>query len=175
MVFSFPQIMTHTFSQFPPHAKVWVYAANRALDSQEVLAIQSKLDAFTQSWTAHEMPMNALGQVLHNQIVVIALDETQHSISGCGIDKSVKLMKDLGTAFQVNFFDRMQVLVKSSDGLQTHTKQSLQAAIEAGEVDENTLVLNPIVSNLGDFLNKGFVKLSHFWLAPQLKFLVQAK
>lgn len=175
MVFSFPQIMTHTFSQFPPHAKIWVYAADRALSFEAVLAIQSQVNAFTQSWTAHEMPMKALGQVLFNQIVVIALDETQHSISGCGIDKSVKLMKDLGEQWQVNFFDRMMVLVKVGDELQTFTKQSLQMAIESGDIDENTLVWNPVVSNLDDFLNKGFVKLSHFWMAPQLKFLVQAK
>jgi hypothetical protein len=168
-------MITQVFSKFPPEAKLWVYAANRTLSSQEVLLIQSSLDDFTQSWTAHEMPMNAGAQVLYNQLVVIALDETQHGVSGCGIDKSVKLMKDLGAQYGLDFFDRMLVLVKSGDALETFHKQSLQTALDHGLFDENTLVWNPVLTNLGDFLNKGFVKLSEFWMAPQLKFLVHAK
>jgi hypothetical protein len=167
--------MIQTFSQFPPESKIWVYAANRTLTTQEVLAVETSLQVFTQSWTAHEMPMRAASVVLYNQIVVIALDETQHSISGCGIDKSVKLMKDLGEQLKVNFFNRMQVLCLFSETLQIFDKHSLQLAINAGEVDANTQVWNPVVANLGEFLNKGFVKLSDFWMAPQLQFLVQAK
>jgi hypothetical protein len=167
--------MIQTFSQFPPESKIWVYAANRTLTTQEVLAVETSLQVFTQSWTAHEMQMRAASVVLYNQIVVIALDETQHSISGCGIDKSVKLMKDLGEQLKVNFFNRMQVLCLSSETLQIFDKNSLQLAINAGEVDANTQVWNPVVANLGEFLNKGFVKLSDFWMAPQLQFLVQAK
>ena len=173
MVFSLPHMMIQTFSQFPPESKIWVYAAHRALSALEVLAIESRLQGFTQSWTAHEMPMRAAAVVLYNQIVVIALDETQHSISGCGIDKSVKLMKDLGEQLEVDFFNRMQVLCLLNENLQTFDKQSLQLAINASEVDANTQVWNPVVANLGEFLNKGFVKLSDFWMAPQLHFLVQ--
>jgi hypothetical protein len=167
--------MIQTFSQFPPESKIWVYAANRTLTTQEVLAVETSLQVFAQSWTAHEMQMRAASVVLYNQIVVIALDETQHSISGCGIDKSVKLMKDLGEQLKVNFFNRMQVLCLFSGTLQIFDKNSLQLAINAGEVDANTQVWNPVVANLGEFLNKGFVKLSDFWMAPQLQFLVQAK
>jgi hypothetical protein len=167
--------MIQTFSQFPPESKIWVYAANRTLTTQEVLSVETSLQVFTQSWTAHEMQMRAASVVLYNQIVVIALDETQHSISGCGIDKSVKLMKDLGEQLKVNFFNRMQVLCLYSETLQIFDKNSLQLAINAGEVDANTQVWNPVVANLGEFLNKGFVKLSDFWMAPQLQFLVQAK
>lgn len=167
--------MIQTFSQFPLESKIWVYAADRALATQEVLEVETKLQLFTQSWTAHEMQMRAASVVLYNQIVVIALDETQHSISGCGIDKSVKLMKDLGEQLKVNFFNRMQVLCLYSEILKTFDKNSLQLAINAGEVDANTHVWNSIVVNLGEFLNKGFVKLSDFWMAPQLQFLVQTK
>lgn len=167
--------MTHEFSKFPPESKLWVYAANRALSSQEVLLIQSSLDDFIKTWTAHEMPMNAVARVLYNQLIVIALDETQFAVSGCGIDKSVKLMKDLGAQHGIDFFDRMLVLVKSGDGLETFHKQSLQMALDQGLFDENTMVFNPVASNLGDFLNKAFVKLSEFWMAPQLKFLIQGK
>jgi len=106
---------------------------------------------------------------------VLALDETQYSVSGCGIDKSVKLIKELGEQLQIQFFDRMILLVQSGDNIETYNKQNLQAALDEGTINENTLVWNPVVTNLGEFLNKGFVKLSDFWMAPQLKFLVQTK
>lgn len=163
-----------TFSQLPSHARIWVYGSNRKFTSDESLAIQEKLNGFTASWTSHDMPMKAESIVLYNQVVVIALDEQVNSISGCGIDKSVQVMKDLGTAFQANFFDRMLVYVRTENDLKAYTKAALQEAINLGEVDEDSLVLNSLVRNLGEFEQSGFVRLSTFWMAPQLKFLVRA-
>lgn len=165
--------MTHSLSQFPASSKIWMYASERPLEKSEEAFVQEQLQLFTKSWTAHEMPMNAQGFIFFNQIVLIALDETVNSISGCGIDKSVKLMKDLGEKLQINFFDRMLVLVKDGEQLHKYNKQSLQVALNAGKLNEDSLVWNPTCNTVGDFLNKSFVKMSEFWMAPQLKFLVQ--
>ncbi|MCG9880524.1 MAG: hypothetical protein MH472_07995 [Bacteroidia bacterium] len=165
--------MTHSLSQFPALSKVWVYAADRTLENTEVEFAHEQLQAFVKSWTAHEMPMDAQTFIFHNQIIVIALNESVHTISGCGIDKSVKLMKELGEKLQINFFDRMLILIKEGEQLHKYTKQSLQESLDAGKLNEDSLVWNPTCTNVGDFLSKSFVKLSDFWMAPQLKFLVQ--
>jgi len=162
-----------TFSNIASNARVWVYGSNRKFTPSESMTIQDKLDNFTASWSSHDMPMKAEGAILFNQLIIIALDERVNSISGCGIDKSVQLMKDLGAMYQINFFDRLLIFTNMGLDLKAFDKKSLQAAIDAGEVSEDTLVLNPILKDLGDFNQNGFVPLSTFWMAPQLNFLVQ--
>jgi|LakMenEpi03Aug12_release.lakeMendotaPanAssembly.Ray.scaffolds.fasta_scaffold319090_2 hypothetical protein len=163
-----------TFSQLPSHARVWVYGSDKKFTANESLAIQEKLNAFTAAWSSHDMPMKADAAVLYNQVVLIALDEQVNSISGCGIDKSVQLMKDLGLAFQTNFFDRLLIFALEGQELKMYTKASLQEALNSGSLNEDTLVLNTLVKSLGEFEQDGFVRLSTFWMAPQLKFSVRA-
>jgi hypothetical protein len=159
-------------STLPSHARIWVYAADRNLSVSEAAEIQQAIRLFTSSWTAHDIPLEAGGEILFNQLVLFAVNEQTHPISGCGIDKSVKIIKDLGEKLNLNFFNRMQVLVLKGDTLETHTKASLQAAISNGSLDQDTLVFNPLVQTKGEFEEKGFVPLSTFWMASQLNFAV---
>ena len=158
----------------PATSKIWLYAADRSFGQEEREAIQQKLDGFTNTWSSHEMPMQAMTTVLYHRIVVIALNEAFNAVSGCGIDKSVSLIKELGEAMNCNFFNRMQVLVLENEELTAYNKESLQNALDQGTINEDSLVFNPMVQNLGELNQNGFVKLQAFWMAPQLKFAVQS-
>jgi hypothetical protein len=160
-------------SKLPANSRVWIYTADRTLTESEVSEIQMKLDAFTQSWTAHDVQLQAGTSILWNQVVLIAVNEAFHGISGCGIDKSVKVMKDLGEAYQINFFNRFLALVKSGESLLTFNKNDLQQAIDKGEVDEDSLVLNSLVQTFGQFAENNFISIHSFWMAPQLNFSVE--
>ncbi len=162
-----------TFLNLPDNCRLWMYAANRALNEQEEAEMGKALEAFTSQWTSHDMPLQGKASILHQRVVLIAVNEAVHSVSGCGIDKSVKLMKDLGAQYGIDFFNRLQILVKQDNALVGYTKEQLQQAIDQGEVDEETLVLNPMPQSLGEFKQKGWVPLQQFWMAPQLKFSVK--
>lgn len=159
-------------SKLPADSRLWIYTADRALNPQEIGEMEQKLAAFTNQWTAHEVQLQAGASILWNQVVVIAVNEAFHGISGCGIDKSVKLMKDFGSAFTIDFFNRFIALVKSGDKMLTLNKLGLQQAIDSGEIDENSLVLNPLAQTIEQFCANNFVPLHSFWMAPQLKFPV---
>jgi len=158
----------------PATSKIWLYTADRSFGQEEREAIQQKLDGFTKTWSSHEMPMQAIAAVIYHRIVVIALNEAFNAVSGCGIDKSVSLIKELGEAMNCNFFNRMQVLVLENEELTAYNKESLQNALDQGTINEDTLVFNPMVQNLGELNQNGFVKLQAFWMAPQLMFAVQS-
>jgi len=160
-------------SNLPANARLWIYIADRAFSNTEIDQVQLKLNTFTNSWTAHEVQLQAGASILWNQVVVIAVNEAFHGISGCGIDKSVQLMKDLGKELQVNFFNRFLAFVKLGDTYVTLDKLGLQQAIDKGEVDENSLVLNPLAQTIGQFAENNFIPLHSFWMAPQLKFSVE--
>lgn len=157
----------------PDQSRLWMYAANREMNFEECQEINKALQNFTQHWTSHDMPIQAGAVIWYNRIILIAANESFQSVSGCGIDKSVKLMKDLGAQFGIDFFNRLQILVKQNNGLTGYTKDGLQKALDTDELNEQSLVFNPMVQTLGDFREKGFVPLHQFWMAKQLKFAVK--
>jgi hypothetical protein len=158
------------FSTLPLSSKLWVYASNRNLSEQEVIEIQQKLTQFTRNWTSHEMPLQAESAVFYNRIVLIAVNEDAHAVGGCGIDKSVQVIKSIGATHQINFFDRLMVLVQNEKEIVSYNKATLQEAINHGLVNKESRVFNPMVQSIGEFNQMGFVALQDFWMAPQLTF-----
>jgi hypothetical protein len=89
----------------------------------------------------------ASGSVLMNQLVVLAVDQDVMNASGCSIDSSVRLMKQLGTELKVDFFNRLFVLIsKESEIKRVHFQDLNQYA--------DWKLLNPMVSSLEEVRNR---------------------
>ena len=95
----------------PDESRVWTYLCNRILNDQEANLIEGQIKKFTRSWKAHQKPLSANGQLLYNQYIVLAVDESVEPISGCSIDSSVHLVKTIENHLEVDFFNRLNVLV----------------------------------------------------------------
>jgi len=95
----------------PDESRVWTYLCNRILNDQEANLIEGQIEKFTRSWKAHQKPLSANGQLLYNQYIVLAVDESVEPISGCSIDSSVHLVKTIENHLEVDFFNRLNVLV----------------------------------------------------------------
>ncbi len=108
---------SNSFSNFPDDSEVWIYAADRFIDSNEVAILQENLSAFTEEWKTHGKSLRAEAKVFDNVFVVFATDIHAGSASGCSIDTSVRLMKQLGSSLNIDFFNRLKVLVRSDDQL----------------------------------------------------------
>ena len=102
------------FPEMPDESRVWTYLCNRILNDQEANLIEGQIKKFTRSWKAHQKPLSANGQLLYNQYIVLAVDESVEPISGCSIDSSVHLVKTIENHLEVEFFIRLNVLVLKS-------------------------------------------------------------
>lgn len=100
------------FPNLPGSSRVWTYLCNRALSSKEVNEVQLELNLFTKSWKAHQKQLNASANIIYDQYVVFAVDESAAEITGCSIDASVHFMKTLQEKISADFFNRMNVLVR---------------------------------------------------------------
>jgi len=138
-------------SNLSPSSKVWVYKSSRELTQSEQELIHKELDIFIPQWASHGNSLFGGGKVVDNWFVVLAVDETQTAASGCSIDTSVQFMKALGKELNVDFFNRLQVLIER-DG----EKQQVHFT-EIGSYPE-AKIYNPLVSNLEE--------LESNWLIP---------
>lgn len=137
------QIYNMFFPQFRATSKVWVYTADRVLTTSEQEEIAKELKSFISSWATHGDELYGDSVIHENRFVILAVDESSVTASGCSIDTSVKFIKELGNKIGVNFFDRMNLIVERDN-----TFKSVHISDLKEYMDWN--VFNPMVSNLKD-------------------------
>lgn len=125
----------------PAESRVWIYLCNRPLNEAEVNAVQGEINKFTSGWKAHQKPLAAKGTILFDQYVVLAVNESFEAISGCSIDSSVHFMKRIGSHLNVDFFNRLNVLIEENDAQEMIGYHDL-------EDHKGAFVFNPRIENL---------------------------
>lgn len=103
------------FEQLSSDSKVWVYQANRPFSELEKGQISDRFKDFVASWAAHGSKLLADATIIDNYFVVLSVDEKVAMASGCSIDSSVKFIKEIGAQFNIDFFNRLK-LVLEKDG-----------------------------------------------------------
>ena len=150
-------------NDLPSHSKVWVYQANRKLNSEEKSLIESKSNLFLESWAAHGADLDAAIEIYYDQFVVLSVDENVASATGCYIDKSVHFFQQLGTELNIDFFNRLLVAYKQEDEIKLQPLSKFMDLLSEGEINENTKVFNNLVVSLGDFRSNWEVSLKDSW------------
>ncbi len=137
-----------------PNSTCWIYQSNRALDATEIVWIEEKLEEFVGQWAAHGAKLTSQGMVVGKYHVVIAVDQSVAGASGCSIDASVRFVKSIGNELDINFFDRLKLLVENDN--------VSPRLIPFSEIKQypNDFVYNNLVNTVSDFETKWKVKVS---------------
>lgn len=157
-----------TIDQLPSHSRIWIYQSVRELTATEVTEIKTNALSFLDQWTSHGNNMDAAIDVLYNRFVIVAVDEQTAPASGCGIDKSVRFIKDIEAKFNVPLLDRMNVAYKAGDAVRSCTLSEFEKLINTKQVDENTIVFNNLVSTLAELKTNWKVALKQSWHSKML-------
>lgn len=147
--------------------RIWIYQAERELNQGEQALILKKLREFTGQWRAHGKKLSASAEIRYNLFIILMVDDSVEWPSGCSIDKSVYLLKDLETEIGVGLFDRLRVAFRKSSHapVQIASKTDFEDLIARGEVDQNTIVFNNLIPAYPDLKDKWEVPLSQSWHA----------
>tara|TARA_B100001250_G_C19777266_1_gene780171 strand:- start:745 stop:1206 length:462 start_codon:yes stop_codon:yes gene_type:complete len=89
-------------------SKVWVYQSDREIKLRESHSIQRQLIDFCDNWKTHGQQLHSSFKI-DNWFVCILVDESHTQISGCSIDESIHLIKDIGKKYNINFFNRTHI------------------------------------------------------------------
>lgn len=141
----------------PPSTRVWVYASNQPFNAEDTPTVRAKIQDFAQQWISHNRQLRSVGDLLHDRFVVLMVDESQADASGCSIDKSVYFLKSLQAAYGVDLFDRMQFSYLDGETVKTVNRDTFAQLYQEGQIKDDTLVFDPLVSTKADF-DAAFVK-----------------
>jgi chemotaxis regulatin CheY-phosphate phosphatase CheZ len=144
--------MVQVLNKLPDSSRVWVYQSNRAFSVSELLDLKKFLEDFNSSWEAHGKKLNSAIELYYHQFIVIFVDEAFQDATGCSIDKSVALMKDIEAKFGVELLDRMNLAFRQEECIKNIKIGDFQLKARSGEFDTNLVVFNNLVKNKGEFL-----------------------
>lgn len=148
---------------FSPQSKVWIYQSNRRFTDQETSEIQNILNDFVVQWTAHGHQLKAKAEIFHQYFIVLTVDQDVANATGCSIDASVRVIKDIESNFGLDLFDRFNMAYKIDDDVHVATKEDFETLISIKKIGLDTIVFNNLVQTLEDFEQKWEVPLQDSW------------
>lgn len=153
------------FDALPSESKIWIFQASRKLTGTELALIKEKLNDFTESWESHGKPLKASFRIYYDQIIILAADEGYTMASGCSIDKSVELLKQLENNLKVSLLDRSLVAYKNDQLLETVAFNQLSGLVKNKEITPDTLILNNSLTNISDLKKNWVIPAKESWIS----------
>ncbi|MEO0902829.1 MAG: ABC transporter ATPase, partial [Bacteroidota bacterium] len=140
------------FNALPDTARVWIYQANRSFTEAEIEEIEQGLEEFITQWTAHGAQLQAGFITRYKRFIIIGLDQSHASASGCSIDASVHFIQALEKKYGVDLLDRMNVSFKQGEYIAYKTLKDFKKMAKDKAISKNTIVFNNLVTNKMEFL-----------------------
>ncbi len=152
-----------SFHELPDTSRIWIYQANRSFSETEIAELNTKLEEFISTWTAHGANLNASFEIKYKRFIIIALDQKFNAASGCSIDTSVNFIQQLEKDYNVDLLDKMNVSYKQGEHIAYKNLIDFRKMAKEKAVSPNTIVFNNLVNNKAEYLNEWEVPASDSW------------
>lgn len=156
------------FNEMPGEAKVWAYQMNREITTPEQEVLAAAMKNFCEQWRAHGAPLRASFDIVHGHFLILAVDESASEASGCSIDGSMRVLKELGQQMGVDFFDRSQVAFLIDGRVKPYPVSALKGLFGNGTLNASLVTFNNLVGTKAEYLRHWKVEVSGSWLAKYL-------
>lgn len=153
------------FNTLPDDARVWIFQASRSFSQEELGEVKNLLNEFIEDWTAHGSELRAGCEIRYNRFIVLALDQTITSASGCSIDASVDFIQQLEKKYDITLLDKMNVSYKQGDFVAYKPLADFKKMAKQNAVSKNTIVFNNLVTNKLEYEEAWEVPASESWHA----------
>ena len=151
------------FNQLPGHARVWIYPSNRELSKSEISKIENLAEDFLNQWTSHGADLQAGLHLPYDRFIVLGLNESIQSTSGCSIDASVRFIQSLEADFDIVLLDKMNVTFKNQNTIDHIPLNEFRTKAKRKQVAPDVIVFNNLVLNKIEYETLWEVPASSSW------------
>tara|TARA_B100001059_G_C17704639_1_gene512058 strand:+ start:582 stop:1067 length:486 start_codon:yes stop_codon:yes gene_type:complete len=143
--------MYTAYQNLPNNSRLWIYQSDRAFSPKEVSYISIKSEEFINQWTRHGDDLKGSFIIKYNQFLVLAVDETFNTVSGCSIDSSVRFIKELERELNLDLMDKMNITFRDNDCIRSVKLFNFQQFVKEHTVTSETIVFNNMVNTKAAF------------------------
>jgi hypothetical protein len=157
------------FEALPAESRIWVFASERALDTDAARRLLDETDIFLERWQAHGEPLRAARKFTDDRFLVIGVDPTTANASGCSIDGLFRTLKTLEAEIGTRLLGGGRVFYRDQEGV-THavSRAGFVKLAENGEVSAETPVFDTSLTTADEYL-RGFERpAGETWVADML-------
>lgn len=151
------------FDSLDDASRIWIYQSNREFSDNEVLEIKQKIEAFIANWKRHGEDLKASYKIKYNQFIILAVDENFNEVSGCSIDASTHLIKQIENVYQVELFNKMNTAFKDGVHINSVVLADFQKYVHQQKITSKTIVFNNLVDTKKELETAWEVPASQSW------------
>lgn len=151
--------------ELPENSRVWIFGAAQLLEATHLDLLKTQMDKFVSDWSAHGAQLSAGYSILHDSILIVAVDENVAPPTGCSIDKVFKLLGN----FPVDFLQRMLVWQPFCNTSKVFTLAQVKESVQSKILDGETIVINTMVTNLRDVRERLYIPFKDSWAFGKLQ------
>jgi hypothetical protein len=155
-------IATLNLKDLPATSQLWIYQCDRKFTAGEALQIEQDLDNFVMNWESHGSPITGAYQLINEQFILIAADAT-NSPSGCSIDSSVKIVREIEAKLGCSLLNKGLVAFEG-DGVELISLPDIPAAVNSGKIQPSTTIFNNSINTVGQYLDNWKIPASDSWM-----------
>ncbi len=144
-------------------SKIWIYQADRLLTQKESDQINTTLINFTQNWQAHGTALSSGFEIRYNLFLILWVDEELAGASGCSIDASVRVIKQIEQEFGIDLFNRFNMAYKENEVVKITDKTNFETLLKKQIINSKTIVFNNLVNTYNDLKNNWEIPIANSW------------
>ncbi len=152
------------FEKLDSQSKIWIYQSDRKFSEAEKEIIRENTESFLVEWTAHGNTLEAGMSILHDQFIVIGVNEALHGASGCSIDKSFQFMRLLGEKLNLNLLERSKVAIRKNAQIQLIDFTEIKSLISSGVIASDTEIFNNTISTKSELETSWLQQAENSWI-----------
>jgi len=153
------------FKELSGESRVWIYQCNRSFTEVEIQQISKDIETFLDVWVAHGQELKTSYVIKYNRFIIISVDESQSSASGCSIDTMVRFVQGLEQEYKVDLLDKMNVSYKHGEYVAFKPLLDFKKMVKQKAVNANTIVFNNLVDSKQELEDYWEVPLKDSWHA----------
>lgn len=153
------------FDSLSDDSRVWVFAADPALDENRSKRLLEVVDDFLGQWVAHGEPLTCGRHWQDGRFLVVGVDQTAAAYaSGCSIDGLYRKLAEFQTQTDASLLSRDRVFYRAAGGeLRSVSRDEFGELSESGVIGPDTIVYDTSISSLGEWRQRFELPASASW------------
>jgi hypothetical protein len=156
------------FDELNAESRVWIYQGNKTMSASEKSTIGQLLHSFCEQWAAHGQPLKTSFKIEFSQFVIMAVDEDFRNPSGCSIDSSVGVLRQIQSATGIDFLDRTLVPFYINNQVELIPLAEIKSAFASGRLKPDTITFNTLATTKGELELNWKIPAEKSWMAKYL-------
>jgi len=161
--------MVVTFDKISDESRIWIFQSNQLISDLDIESLEKKIEVFLSSWTSHGDQLMVASKIKYNLFIIIALDQSCSTASGCSIDKLVNFIKNIENEYQISLLDRLDISYRDKNKISVLRLDDFKRKILEKKINNDTIVFNNLINLKSDLDYNWEIPINRSWHQKLIK------